>query len=108
MLGKTDLSFSIVVISDDVSHSVAEGEFGVLLVVLNRIRYLSLDHRCGGIFCELVPLDGPSCLEVEEFLAASRIYPWGSAGYNRDVQRIWIIMNLCVCSKWLAAVLVIV
>ena len=73
MLGETDLSFSIVVISNDVSHSVAEGEFGVLLVVLNRIRYLSLDHRCGGIFCELVPLDGPSCLEVEEFLAASPI-----------------------------------
>ena len=97
---------TFVVVSDDVACSIAEGEFSVLLIALSQLRYVLLDRWCDGIFCELIPLDDPSYLKVKKFLAASPIshwaktYAWGSAGYVRDIQRVWIVMHLCVCSKW--------
>ena len=72
-VGLHEVNGTFVVISNDVDCFNVEGEFGVLLVALSQLRYLSLDHRCDWIFYELVPLGDPSYLEVEEFLAASQI-----------------------------------
>ena len=71
LAGLYEVDDTFVVISDDIAHFIVEGEIGILLIALSQLRYPPFDRRCDGVFCGLVALDDVSCLEVENFIAAS-------------------------------------
>ena len=78
-------------IVNDSACSIAEGEFGILRIAFSQLYYSLLERWCDGILCRLGTINGPSCLEVEEFVSASRIshrtelHAWGSVGCVYDV-----------------------
>ena len=71
LVGFHGVNGAFIVVSDDVACSIAESEFGVLLVALSQLRYSLLNRRCDGIFYGLVSPNDLPCHKVEAFVAAS-------------------------------------
>ena len=75
-VGKHEVDGTIVFVANDVCCPVAECELGNLIVSGGELVFAALNGWGDGVFCELVALDYPPRVEVEE-LEAARALPVG-------------------------------
>ena len=77
-IGQHEVDGAFTFIADNVAGSFAECEFGILVVVGCKCGNTTIDGWSDGVFRELIAIDHPSCVEVEECVAALDVSSWAN------------------------------
>ena len=113
-VGKHEVGGALVLVTNDVSCPVAECEICVLVVSSDELGHTVLNGQIGGVFSELVVLDYPLRVEVEELSASPGITggaeedAWRAFRDVHIVQWVRVFVYLRVCPRGELAVLRVV